>query len=99
MNYEQTIADIRAEIARLEREHGASRAYVATFRLLKAMELLAEANRLIIRLASKAAWDKAAAMPTLSTITITEARRIAIAASADADTELRLDREREARRK
>lgn len=67
MNYEQTISDIRTEIERLEREYGVAQAYVATFRLLNAMELLAEANRLSIRLASKAVWDKAAAMPTLST--------------------------------
>ena len=45
LNYEQTIADIRAEIERLEREYGAAQAYVATFRLLTAMELLAEANK------------------------------------------------------
>ena len=50
MNYAQTIADIRAEIERLEREYGVAQAYVATFRLLNAMELLAEANRRSIRL-------------------------------------------------
>lgn len=67
LNYTQTIADIRAEIERLEREHGPQEAWGATFRLLQALELLLEANRLSIRLASKAVWDKAAAMPTLST--------------------------------
>lgn len=50
LNYTQAIADIRAEIERLEREYGAAQAYVATFRLLNAMELLAEANRRSIRL-------------------------------------------------
>ena len=45
LNYTQAIADIRAEIERLERKYGAARAYVVTSRLLTAMELLAEANK------------------------------------------------------
>lgn len=50
MNYEQTSYAIRAEIARLEREHGPKEAWGATFRLLQALEHLQAANRSLPRL-------------------------------------------------
>ena len=53
MNYSQTIADIRAEIERLEDEHGIDEAFAVTYLLLQAQSAVLKARSALDRLEAR----------------------------------------------
>lgn len=53
MNYTQAIADIRAEIARLEDEHGIDEAFAVTYLLLQAQTAMRKARSALDRLEAR----------------------------------------------
>ena len=53
MNYDETAAALRAEIERLEREHGADESFPVTFVLLQAQSAVLKARDVLERIGTR----------------------------------------------